>query len=291
MKFRKFMKFRKLGEALVRMNLKKRGFYENVTFLSEFDKKNAQKAIEKWMYDLLRYKNINVDKLKDLFGQLDEITFPIIVKKCYSSWRTIDMRIIDSMGNEFYMLTRTYRSYDNMQYYILGRRNSLLEPLIDRDFHYKICKDGTITLLETGAGKLNLDGTNGDIVVDFCFDSENHTTEAKLRSYAHERKIRIKYPTISKGFDKRVLKELLEEETTWYYYDVFPILRWIVPLISDKELSISIVAEIDGEISSQLEVVDGVVQQYTTTQVIHEGEMQITKRIIAKDLQEFLIEK
>ena len=244
------------------------------------------------MYDLLRFKNINVDKLKDLFGQLDEITFPITVKQLYASWRTIDMRFIDSLGNEFYMSTISSVSYDKMQNYILGRRDSILEPSVDRDFHYKICKDGIITLLETGAMKLKLDGTNDDLVVYFCFDSENHTTEAKLRSYEDNRKIKIKYPTISDEFDKMVLKELFDdEETQWYYYDVFPVLKWIVPFISKDELSISITAEVNEEISSQIEVVNGVVQSYTTTQVIHKGEMQVIKSIIAKDLQEFLVEK
>lgn len=292
MKFRMFMKFRKLRKALVRIRLRKNNFYEDVIFESKFIRKDVEKAIGDWMEDLWRYKNSRVNKFKDLFAQLDEMVFPITIRECFYSSSRLNIEILDNEKKEYYMSSRSIYDYYGMQNYILGRRNSILEPLIDRDFHYKICEDGTITLLETGAMKLKPDGTNDDLVVDFSFDPEKHTTEANLRSYEHRKKIKIKYQTIGDKFDKMVLKELFDgEKTICYYYDVFPILRWIAPLISDEKVSISIVAEVYGEICSQIEVVNGVVQNYTTTQVIHEGETQITKRLISKDLQEFLVEK
>lgn len=285
------MKFRELRMALLREKLEKSNFYEDIIFADKIVKKNVKKSITKWMADLQRFRHIKVEKFKDLLNELDEIVFPIKIKDYPYSYRYLYIRFIDNEGKEYYMINGNFYDYHTMETYIIGRRNSSLEPLVDRDFHYKICKDKSILLTETGALQLKQDGTNGDIVVNFCYNPIEHITEAKLHSYEQKREIKIKYPTMSNEFDRMVLKFLFDSnETTWYYYNVFPILKWIKTLISDEKVSICITAEIEGEIFSQIDVANGIVQKYITTQVVNEEEICITKKIFLKDLKEFLTE-
>ena len=185
------------------------------------------------------------------------------------------------------MLKRCIYSYDDIENYIIGRRNSILEPLVDRDFLYKICKDGTIILMETGAMRLKLDGNNDDIVVDFCYDSKKHTTEATLKSYTSNNKMKIQYPTIGHEFDKKVLEFLFHiNEENNYYYDVFPILKWMLLSICNEKVSLSITTEVEGNICSEINIMNGIVQRYTKTEIISEG----VKLIFAKELAKFLTE-
>ena len=61
--------------------------------------------------------------------------------------------------------------------------------------------------------------------------------------------------------------------------------------ISDERISISIVAEVEKEIVSEIDVVNGIVQKYTVTKIINEGEMHIIKKLFAKELNKFLAER
>lgn len=284
------MNFRKLRMALLRIRLEKSDFFEDIIFEKKIVSKNVKGIVAEWMSNLQNYKRIRVEKFKDLFNELDEIVFPIKIKMFYS-YISLEIEFLDDEGKEYYMSKRNLYNYKNIETYIIGRKNSSLEPLVDRDFHYKISEDKTIILTETTAMRLKQDGTDDDIAVDFCYDSEKHTTEATLKSYVSTNKIKIKYPTMSDEFDKMVLKFLLDsDETKWYYYNVFPILKWIAVAISDEKVSISITAEIEGEICSEIDMVNGIVRKYTTTEIINEGEMHIIKKIFAKDLKIFLTE-
>lgn len=284
------MNFRKLRMALLRIRLDKSDFYEDIIFEKKLVNEDVKRIVAEWMTNLQNYKQIRVEKFKDLFNELDEIIFPIKIKESYS-YRCLEIEFLDNEGKEYYMSKRNLYNYYDIETYIIGRKNSLLEPLVDRDFHYKISEDKTIILTETGAMRLKQDGTDDDIVVEFCYDSEKHTTEAKLKSYVSTNKIKIKYPTMSDEFDKMVLVFLFDSnETKWYYYNVFPILKWIAETISDEKVSISITAEIEGEICSEIDVVNGIVQKYTTTEIKNEGELHIIKKIFAKDLKIFLTE-
>ena len=75
----------------------------------------------------------------------------------------------------------------------------------------------------------------------------------------------------------------------WYYYNVYPILKWITKIL-EENTSISIKAEVEKEVYSEIEVVDAVVHKYTRTEIVNEGEMHIIKVIFAKNLSEFLEE-
>lgn len=275
----------------MRRSLEKSDFYEEIIFDNKSTSKYVKEIVENWMTDLLRYKQIRVEKFKDLFSELDEIVFPIRIKDFYS-WRKPNIIIVDDEGKEYYMV-KTDFDYHNMENYIIGRRNSSLEPLVDREFHYKINEDKTIKLIETCAMRLKENGDNDNIVVYFSYNSKENTTKVKSRLCSDfDNVIKIKYPTISREFDKKVLAFLFEcNDATWCYYDIYPIFKWITAEISDEKVSISITAEIDGEIFSEIDVVNGSVQKYTTTQIINEGEIHVNKKIFAKDLKTFLAEK
>ncbi len=277
------MRFRIMRLTLFRAKLETSRFYEGITFQRRVEKRKAKKVLAEWMFCLERFKEIRVGSFKELFSELHEIVFPIKIQKCYGS--SLDIIIIDNKGKEYYMSKRCIYSYNDIENYVIGRRNSLLEPLVDRDFHYKICKDGTIILMETGAMRLKSDGTNDDIVVNFCYDSKKHTTEATLKSYTSNNKMKIQYPTIGYEFDKKVLEFLFHiNEENNYYYDVFPILKWMLLSIRDEKVSLSITTEVEGNICSEINVMDGIVQRYAKTEIISEGELRLLKLIFAKEL-------
>ncbi len=284
------MKFRKIRKALFRARLEISGFYDGVTFQGKNVEKKVKKILAEWMFCLKEYKEIRVECFKDLFSKLHEVAFPIKIEEGYGS--SLNIIIIDNKGTEYYMIKRGIYVYNDMQSYIIGRRNGLLEPLVDRDFHYKISKDGTITLIETGAMKLKEDVTNDDIVVDFCFDSKEHTTEATLKSYASNSKIKMKYTTMDDEFDKKVQEYLFNvNEKNYYYYDVFPILKWMLSTLPSQNVSLSITAEVDDEICSEVDVVQGIVQRYVKTEIINEGEYRTSIDVFAKMIEDFLAER
>lgn len=284
------MKFRKIRKALFRARLEISGFYDGVTFQGKNVEKKVKKVLAEWMFCLKEYKEIRVECFKDLFSKLHEVAFPIKIEEGYGS--SLNIIIIDNKGTEYYMIKRGIYVYNDMESYIIGRRNGLLEPLVDRDFHYKISKDGTITLIETGAMKLKEDVTNDDIVVDFCFDSKEHTTEATLKSYASNSKIKMKYTTMDDEFDKKVQEYLFNvNEKNYYYYDVFPILKWMLSTLPSQNVSLSITAEVDDEICSKIDVVQGIVQRYAKTEIINEGERRTSIDVFAKRIEDFLAER
>lgn len=284
------MEFRKIRKALFRARLEISGFYDGVTFQGKNVEKKVKKVLAEWMFCLKEYKEIRVECFKDLFSKLHEMAFPIKIEEGYGS--SLNIIIIDNKGTEYYMTKRGIYVYNDMESYIIGRRNGLLEPLVDRDFHYKISKDGTITLIETGAMKLKEDVTNDDIVVDFCFDSREHTTEATLKSYASNSKIKMKYTTMDDEFDKKVQKYLFNvNEKNYYYYDVFPILKWMISTLPSQNVSLSITAEVDDEICSKIDVVQGIVQRYAKTEIINEGERRTSIDVFAKRIEDFLAER
>ena len=285
------MKIREGKVMALRIALKESEFYEDIIFVNEFVSEKVKNILAEWIFKLQEYKHIEIKKFKELFNELDEIVFPIIIKEAYVGRCRFDIEFIEARRNKYYIFKRNIYDYHDMQKFIIGRRNSSLEPLVDREFYYQICEDKTIKLIKTCALQLNQDGKNKDIVVDFCFNYDEHKTEATLWSYSSKNKIRIKYPTMSDEFDKKVLKFLFDNESKLYYYDVFSILKWIVTAISDERASISVVAEIDEEIVSEIDVVNGIVQKYTVTKIINEGEMHIIKKIFAKELRKFLAEK
>ena len=60
--------------------------------------------------------------------------------------------------------------------------------------------------------------------------------------------------------------------------------------LATEKVSISITAESEGEICSEVEVVNGIVRKYTQTKIINEREMIRNKNILEKDLKDFLKE-
>lgn len=282
------MEFRRMWLTLFRAKLEISRFYEGITFQRRVEKRKVKKVLAEWMFELERYKEIRVGSFKELFSELHEIVFPIEVKECYAN--SFYIIIIDNEGKEYYMSKICSYSYKDIENYIIGRRNSLLEPLVDRDFHYKISKDGTIVLMETEVMRLKSDGTNEDIVVNFCYDSKKHTTEATLKSYTSNNKMKMQYLTMGEEFDKKVLEFLIHINEENNYYDVFPILKWMILSIPNENVSLSITTEVEGNICSEINIVNGIVQRYTKTEIISEGELRILKLIFAKELAKFLIE-
>lgn len=245
-----------------------------------------------WTSKLKRYKEISkqitIKKFKNLLIPIGEIILPIEIDYAYSTESSIDINFTDNEGKRYYIIITLY-SYDKLNTYIIGRRNSKIEPLIDREFTLQITTE-RINLIETGLLKLKEDGTNSDEIVNFYYNNEKNTTEAELKSYSSNATLRIQYKTMNAEFDKKVAEFLFSSnEEHWYYYNVYPILKWITKIL-EENTSISIKAEVEKEVYSEIEVVDAVVHKYTRTEIVNEGEMHIIKVIFAKNLSEFLEE-
>lgn len=274
----------------LRTDLVAKNFYEDIIF-----KENSIKLkiyMIKWCTNL-EYKKLKINQFKDLLVPLNEIVLPIKINNvfCSKSGRRLDIDFTDSEGKKYYMIQDTIYDYNTMNTYIIGRRNSKLEPLLDREFTFKILEDN-IELIASGVLKLKKDGKNDEIAVEFRYNKEENFTQATLKSYVANRTIKIQYPTMGMKFDKDVLEFLFKiNEEHWYYYDVFPILKWILFNISDKKISLFIIAEIEKEIYSEIYIVNGIVQRYTKTEIISEEEMRINKVIFAKKLEDFLNQK
>ncbi len=281
------MKFRRLKWWIMRKNR----FYEGIIFKNGFVKKQCQKVVVVWMRNLRKYKNIEISRFKELVEPLDEIVFPIKIENCYGN-NIFKFEFTDKRKNKYYMQNLVYGDYDKMNTYLIGRRNSALEPLVDRDFRYRILKDKQVILEETGIMQLNQNGTNQDKMVHFYYNHKEATTEAIFSSYTNDEKIKIRYSTRKNDFERKATELFFSmEERRSYYYDVFPILEWIMTQIKDEDISISITAKVREEVCSEIHIVNGIVQRYTFTQIINEGEMQIHKIIFAKDLKEFVEER
>ena len=278
-------KFRKLKVALMRRKLEKSDFYEDVTFSTDIFKEWTQDCFAIWMYDLKRYHQIEIKKFKDLFENSNEIGFPIQIKR--SSGGGIDINFIDRNGEEYYIYNRSIYDYYKMKEYYIGKRDTLSEPPVDKSYHYRMCKGGAIVLVETSILKLEQD-ENSETMCEILYNYSTNTEEIIM--HFQDRKIKIEYPIRDNKIRKEIVKYIWEcVETKWYFYDVFPVLKWMENII-EKDATIHIVAEINNEVFSEIKIEDGIVQKYTVTQIINEGEMHIIQKIFTKKIEEFLLE-
>lgn len=284
------MKFRKLRVSLLRIRLEKNGFYDDIIFEEELVRKRVKRVLTNWIINLQESKHIKVKKFKDLFSKGNDIVFPIKIIDSNSRY-SLGIEFFDNAGKAYYVNSNYYYDLDRLQNYTIERVNSFFGKVVDRVLNYKICKDKGIMLIGSKVTKLNINGTEKDIVLDFRYDHEKNITEVTLKSCESDKKIRIKYPIINDELDQKVLKFLLNShEVKNYYYNVFPILEFIVTAIPDEKVTIFITSEIEEEIYSEIEVVNSYVQKYTISKIINEGEIQINKKVLAKKLKKFLKE-
>lgn len=281
------MKFRELRKILTRWGLETRGFYEGINFENIKVEKRFKSLVAEWMFYLKEYKKLRVRSFKDLFREQQELKFPITIEECRGTF-SLSITIVDNRGIAYYMSKDGIFLYNGLESYIIGRRDTIIPEIsfIDRDFHYKISKDGLI-LTETEKWK-----SNPDTKVKFCFDSDD-TTEAIISNpFTSNEKIKIRYQTINTEFDEKVEKYLFDiNEKYWYYYDVFPVLEWMLSVMAIKNVSLSIAAEVDGNTYSEVVIDNGIVQKYTKTERISEGWHRTSIDVFAKSLEDFLAER
>lgn len=286
------MKFRELRKILTRWGLETRGFYEGINFENIKAEKRFKSLVAEWIFYLKEYKKLRVRSFKDLFMELKEIEFPIEIKECYGTFG-LRTTIVDNKGTEYYMEKTGIFLYNGIERYILGRRDTIIPEIsfIDRDFHYKISKDGII-LTETEKWKSNNYDANPDTKVKFLFNSKDTTEVLLTNPYSDTRKIKIQYSTMNTEFDEKVEKYLFDiNEKYWYYYDVFPVLEWMMSAIPGQNISLSIAAEVDGNTYSEVVIDNGIVQKYTKTERISEGWHRTSIDVFAKSLEDFLAER
>lgn len=280
------MKFSKLKKTVMRKSLEKTNFYKDVFFSDDFCKKYSQKVIYEWIYNLEKYKHIKVKKFKDLFKEFNEIVFPIEIIHSNIGGYFVQLDIIDISGKKYYFSQSCI--WENINEYSIGRRNTTSKPFSDNEIHYRILKNEEIEGVKKYVVKLKDDGTNGSPKYEEYYNADMQVIEISDSNGV----IKIEYP-ILENVKKELLAEFLRcNDKRWYYYDVFPIFKWIVDKTKEYDIkAIHIVAEIDKEVYSEIKMVDNVIQTYTITQVINEEEIHIIKKIFAKNIKKFLEEK
>lgn len=286
------MKFRELRKILTRWGLETRGFYEGINFENIKAEKRFKSLVAEWIFYLKEYKKLRVRSFKDLFMELKEIEFPIEIKECYGTFG-LRTTIVDNKGTEYYIEKTGIFLYNGIENYIVGRRDTIIPEIsfIDRDFHYKISKDGII-LTEKEKWKANSYNDNPDTKVKFLFNSKDTTEVLLTNPYSDNRKIKIQYPTMNIEFDEKVQEYLFDiNEKYWYYYNIFPVLEWMLSVIAIKNVSLSIAAEVDGNTYSEVVIDNGIVQKYTKTERISEGWHRTSIDVFAKSLEDFLAER
>lgn len=286
------MKFRELRKILTRWGLETRGFYEGINFENIKAEKRFKSLVAEWIFYLKEYKKLRVRSFKDLFMELKEIEFPIEIKECYGTFG-LRTTIVDNKGTEYYIEKTGIFLYNGIENYIVGRRDTIIPEIsfIDRDFHYKISKDGII-LTEKEKWKANSYNDNPDTKVKFLFNSKDTTEVLLTNPYSDNRKIKIQYSTMNIEFDEKVQEYLFDiNEKYWYYYDIFPVLEWMLSVIAIKNVSLSIAAEVDGNTYSEVVIDNGIVQKYTKTERISEGWHRTSIDVFAKSLEDFLAER
>lgn len=287
------MRSRVISLAVLRARLEINHFYDDIIFEGKSVGKEFKKIVEKWLFNLERYKHIRLEKFRSLFSQLQEVIFPIKIEWCYESIGRCNIEFLDNEGKKYYFIIIDYLNWNNMDKYIIERRNSFLEPLIDRVFNYKIIEDQTISLIKTTVMQLKLNKDADDKVVEFSYDYKNSTTKATLKFDTATIKIELTYPSKNSVFDKKVQEYLFNLTSTKCYYDVLPILKWIA-LVMKNEITICITSELEDDersiIFSIIEVENDIVQIYIKTEVVGYEEIRTTRKIFAKNLEEFIAE-
>jgi hypothetical protein len=279
------MKFRDLETLLLRRELERGGFYEDIIFPDEkgkegrYVRESVEGLVTKWLYNLWKCKEIKIVKFKDLFNVLNEIVFPIKITTSYGEY-SFRIRFIDNEGKEYHMIKTSINDSFCMQNYMIMS----LEPLEIKEFYYHISESEGIILTGT-----TITEKNSNTTIKFNYQYESEITEAEIQQDGRYSGMKIQYPKINEEIDEKVLTFFLGmSKEKWYYYDVRPVLKSFLMLLHCERASISITAKVKDEISSKVEVVNGIVQEYITTKIISEGEIEIKRKIFAKRLEDFL---
>lgn len=280
------MKFRNLKKMVMRKNLEKLDFYEDVFFSDDFFEEYSRKVIYEWIYNLEKYKHIKIKRFKDLFVKYDKIVFPVEIIHSNIGGYFVELDIVDVSGKKYYFSQSNI--WENIDEYYVGRRNMTSKPFFDNEIKYRILKNGTIEEFKKYIVKLKDDGTNGS----FKYEEYHNANTQVIEISSSNGTIKIKYPILEKVRKKLLAEFLRNNESKWYYYDVFPIFKWILDEMKDYDIeSVNIVAEIENEVHSEIQMVNNIMQVYTVTQIVSENEIHIIKKIMAKEINDFLEEK
>ena len=272
-----------------RKKLEKSGFFEDVILgqasvvLNETDG-----GISGWIYYLKKYDKLEVKKFKDLFSQLDEVRFPITITWADGGSYTVSFYFKDREGNEYYFSNMHYLKKNRLRTFLIGRRNSSIEPLVDRTFYYQILSDSyelddynqviekeDIELYKTSVVKLNEDGTNTNLFIEFSDDYYENSATRVIRK-SKNKEIVLEYPSKGAKFDKKVEDILFNIDegsniNEWIYYNIKPLLKEMLEIIDKEDVSIYIGAKLDNEVFSEVTITNNIRQKYTYTKVVSDG--------------------
>lgn len=272
----------KFGKTLLREKLEEKNFYEGVIFENEEVKKNCEEKIRKWKINQMTVKGVEIEKFKYLFKKLDEIAFPIKIKEVEGIWN-IMITFIDNRGKEYYMIINL--RLPDLFKYLIGRRNCFIDPFEDREFEYEISSDGNIVLIMESIIQLNENGNNKDEVVSFFYNSG--IEGIFLKSNKKDKRIKIQCLRQNDEVNKEILKLLFKiEKQISYYYDVMPLLKEMLKIITNEKITIYIKAEIK-EVYSEIVIENGFWNKYIYTEFISEEEICIHKKTFKKELKAF----
>ena len=272
-----------------RKKLEKSGFFEDVILgQASVVVNETDGGISRWIYYLKKYDKLEVKKFKDLFSQLDEVRFPITITLAGGDSSTVSFCFKDREGNEYYFSNMHYLKKNRLRTFLIGRRNSSIEPLVDRKFYYQILSDSyelddynqviekeDIELYKTSVVKLNEDGTNTNLFIEFSDDYYENSATRVIRK-SKNKEIVLEYPSKGAEFDKKVEDILFNIDegsniNEWIYYNIKPLLKEMLEIIDKEDVSIYIGAKLDNEVFSEVTITNNIRQKYTYTKVVSDG--------------------
>lgn len=286
------MKFRKVQLELIRKELEESDFYEDIMFANDEVKERTQKNVANWIVSLRISETIKgkIKRLKQLFCKVEGINFPIIINESMDN--KLDFEIVDKNEKRYYFYKNDVYDYSKVTEYCIGRRKSVDNEYIDYEYCYKIDTNQIIRKIQTTVIKGKFDEKDSDLIYETYYEQEKNIEVIRVLS-KEKRKIEIEYPMISKELNKKIFEEFIKfTNNKWYYYDVFPIFLLIFNKLKKHNINtIHITSMIEEEVYSEIKMVNNIMQVYTVTQIVSENEIHIIKKIMAKEINDFLEEK
>lgn len=256
---------KRLKKVMLRKELRKRGFYEGVILESD----EIEKVIAEWIFDLKKFKQIEINRFTELFCNWKEIILPVKIQKKAITNMQMRFIITDAEEKSYYMIMNRLQYLDLQEYYI-GRRGNVVERNVDREYHYIIHPKNQILLDSSYAGLINEDGTNQNCMVAIHYNIKHSTATASIKN--EEKKIVISYNAKDSSSDNDVINYLLSIKDKDDYKDVLQVLKDFVAILGNSKDITLIESREKDMIYSRVCIKEGIVTEYSYFEEGEHGE-------------------
>lgn len=272
--------------------LKKEDFFEEANLeKTKFKGQISEKGICTWLLKLNEF-GIEVKRFKDLFTKMTEVTFPINITRIYDSACRTEIVFKDAKNTEYYLVllnVLTNTNIEELKRYFILRINQRIEPLIFRTFYFEIGKKNQVVLNKISANQLGSDLSYREGTVSVKYDEEKKLEYKNSRT---KTVITVKTKEIKeneKKFEETLFwAGIFTVKTEKDCYNAIPLIKFILELMPNETVTMSVAVGIDGEIYSGINIENDIVKEYISTEIVSKNEIKIIRTICQKKLKEFI---